>query len=120
MLAALRRVFSDPASNVVRWTATARTGGYRDDEGLENLLPELPLRGAQDAIREAIVAALDGGYQPTRTEPPGDAGMRLDPVVFHEFRVEVEGRRLYIKVCLDLEDPEDPTATVVSVKRASD
>lgn len=119
-LAALRHVFSDPASNVVTWTATARTGGYRSDEGVESLLPELPLAGAQAAIKEAIVQALDDGYRPTRTEAPGDAEMGLDPAVFHEFRIEVEGRRLYMKVRLYLDDPDEPEATVISVKKAWD
>ncbi|RJP36426.1 MAG: hypothetical protein C4547_07325 [Phycisphaerales bacterium] len=119
ILDALRRAFADPTSNAVEFTLTARDGRFRDDEGLKNLLPtDLTREAMEGSVKAAIVQALDRGLRPTVTEEPGDSRMGLDPVTFHEFRIPVEGVRLYVKVQLNLDEPDDPTATVISVKRA--
>lgn len=119
--ALLRRVFDDPASNVVRFKWTADTGGRRSgDEGLARLLPDaLSLDEKRAALKRSIVQFLAGGGRPNVTSETGDAGMRLDAGAFYEFRLICEGARLFVKVTLDFEDAndDDPTAWVISVKR---
>ncbi len=118
ILDALRRAFADPTSNAVEFKRTARTGGYRDDEGLENLLPaELPLSDKQRLLKEAIVRYVDQGITPTVVTYEGD-DVRGEPVRFHEFRLVVAGVGLYVKVYLEPDELNDPTARVCSVKRA--
>jgi hypothetical protein len=114
----LRQVFADRASNVPDFTRTARTGGHRSDEGYDNLLPaELTERGKVAAIKQAILDFLVDEKIPSVEDSKGDAGMQLDPGLFFHFRVAVCGVRLFIKVLLDDDDPDEPEAVVISVKR---
>jgi hypothetical protein len=116
-LATLRRVFADTASDVPVFTRTARTGGYREDEGLENLLPaEFSLYEKTCLLKAAVVRFLDDGKHPTVEESGGNAEMDLEPANFYHFRVEVEGVRLFVKVLYE-DDEGEPGATVISVKR---
>lgn len=115
-IAVLRAIFADSASNVPVFTGTARTGGYRPDEGLENLLPGLTPYGCRVALKEAIVRFLDGNGKPTLERSAGDREMHLDAACYYHFRVRVEGVALFVKVLLE-DDGNDPSARVISVKR---
>ena len=116
-LAELRRIFADTASDVPDFTGTARNGGYREDEGSENLLPEqLTPYERTCLLKAAIVRFLDDGKQPTVEESKGDAEMQFEPATYYHFRVEVEDVRLFVKVLYE-DDQGEPGATVISVKR---
>ena len=115
-LQALRDAFASRASNEPELTWTALTGGNRNDEGLENLLPGLPTAGAIDTLKDALVRLLDEGGQPTVREEAGDRAMQLDAATFYEFRIVADGVRLYVKVLLE-SDEEPPEVKVISVKR---
>ncbi len=117
LLRQLRGVFSDTASNVPEWTRTARSGGYRRDEGLENLLPEhMALPGKMQAVKDAIRRFLEGGGRPGVEVSGGDVGMALDSAKYYHFRVEVEGARLFVKVFVE-ESRGELDVRVISVKR---
>jgi hypothetical protein len=116
-LAQLRRFLADPASNTVMFSRTAVRGGDRADEGYESLLRDLaPVSRAarEHEIKAAMIAALDAGERVTREDAPGDVEMQLDPATYYHFRVSVAGRRLFIKLMLDI---EDATLLIMSVKR---
>jgi len=115
-LRTLRGAFASPASGEPAFTQTAITGGWREDEGLENLLPGLPTAGAIDTLKDALVRFLDEGGQPTVREEAGDRAMQLDAATFYEFRIVADGVRLYVKVLLE-SDEEPPEVKVISVKR---
>ncbi len=119
ILSALRRAFADPASNAVTIKRTALDGGSRPDEGLGALLPRdwTPIEKIR-VLKRNLVAWLDGGVIPNRNEKQGDADMRIDPVVIHECRVEIEGVRWLVQVELLSDDADDPAAKVHGVKRA--
>lgn len=111
-------VFSDSASNVPEFTRTAREGVHRKDEGYQNLLPaEWTERESIFSIKGAIVVFLQKGGTPSIEDSEGDAAMQFNPGLFFHFRVAVGGARLFIKVLLDEDDPDEPTALVISVKR---
>lgn len=117
ILRLLRDCFSDRASNVPDFTRTAETGGHRSDEGLCNLFrPHWSVQARREALKQAIAEFLSSGGRPAREEARGDAEMRLDAAVYYQFRVEVAGTRLFVKVFLD-DDYREPCVTVISVKR---
>lgn len=114
----LVRLLSDPASDVVEFTESARTGGHRRDEGYQSLLPDAvtPV-GAKAAIKESMLQLVKLGGSATRSMDHGDAEMKRDWGVLFEFRVTVFDVPLFIKARLCDDDPDDPTLRVISVKR---
>ncbi len=112
----LREVFADTASNVPEFTETAELGGYRSDEGLQGLLPDLAPYGRRLALKQAIVRFLDAGERPTREDSVGDQEMQIDAAVYYHFRVTVEDVRLFVKVLFE-DAPDEPEVLVISVKR---
>jgi hypothetical protein len=114
----LDRILSDPASNAVVFKESAMSGGYRSDEGLENVLPADWTRPRmQAAVRSVMLTHLREGGAVTRSDDPGDVEMGRDPQVLYEFRITVEQVRLFVKVRRCDENPTDPTIRVISVKR---
>ncbi|HPC22247.1 MAG TPA: hypothetical protein PK920_07160 [Phycisphaerae bacterium] len=116
-LALLRRILADPV--VVIFRAKALSGGERRDEGASNLLPRHANegeRGLRTFVRIELLEFLRRGGQPNRVEVGGD-DVRGDAAVFYEFRLEIEGVRLYIKAELKCDDPVDPILIVKSVKK---
>lgn len=116
--ALLRRILADRASNVVEFTRTARVGGHRSDEGVENLLSgRLSRFEKEQRVKAAMVESLDAGHSIAIEESRGDAAMGIDAATYFHFRVEVDGVRLFVKFLIDDADSVDPTGVVISVKR---
>jgi hypothetical protein len=87
-----------------------------NDVGLERLLPA---RLTRDEKRTRLLHALEGhlrcGRKVSRVDVAGDA-VRGDPATFYEFRLELAGRRIYVKTELKNDDPDDPFLEIKSVK----
>lgn len=97
--ALLRRILADRASNVVEFTRTARVGGHRSDEGVENLLSErLSRYEKEQRVKAAMVESLDAGRSIAIEESRGDAAMGMDAATYFHFRVKVDGVRLLRQV----------------------
>lgn len=119
----LRRVLvhvcEDAASNVPDFTETAISGGHRRDEGLNGLLPpEWSIRDKKASLKGALHKAIATGNVPTVKHLAGDSEMGFDPVTELHFRgIVVGGITLFVKILVDLDDPDDPVVTIQSVKR---
>lgn len=113
----LRAAFADSASDVPDFSQTALFGGYRRDEGLQNLLPaDWTVYELRCALKAALRAFLDEGGSPSVESSRGDAAMAMDAATYCHFRVRVADVPLFVKVWLD-EDDRDPEVRVISVKR---
>jgi hypothetical protein len=102
----------------VLFKAKAFDGGERSDEGVLNLLPDaraVPRAALREMLRAALLEFVDAGGQPSRIEVAGD-DVRGGPATFYEFRLEIEGARLFIKTELK-PGPMGPGLLVMSVKR---
>lgn len=112
----LRRVLSDPASNVVLFKDRAFTGsGEPDDPGLDEILPaKLSRPEKADRLKAALAAFLEAGGVPNRIEYEYED---RDPELIYEFRFQFEAWRLYVKTELKEDDPADPILVIRSVKR---
>ena len=119
----LRRIlieaFEDSASNVPEFTETAITGGHRRDEGLNGLLPpEWSIRDKKATLKFALHKALVARAVPTVKHETGDSAMSLDAATDLHFRgIVVSEMRLFVKIRVDLDVPDDPVVTIQSVKR---
>ncbi len=114
----LRRIFASTASDVPEFVKTAVDGGYRSDTGVIALVPgEGTLYAKCDRLKQAVVESLDAGNAPNRRDESGDREMQFDSAVFYEFRIAVDGVRLFVKTVFDEDDPSDPEVRVLSVKR---
>ncbi len=117
-LDALRRIFASTASDVPEFAKTAVDGGYRPDTGVIALVADDgTLYDKCERLKQAVVQFLDAGNAPNRRDESGDREMQFDSAVFYEFRVVVDGVRLFVKTVFDEDDPSDPEVRVLSVKR---
>ena len=98
----------------------AQTGSAAepDDIGLTGVFPANVSRVRKERLlREALAEHIRTGCKVTRVEVAGDMEWHKDPELRYEFRMELRGQRVYVKIVVDLDADSEPVIFVKKVGR---
>lgn len=98
--------------------AHAGSAAEPDDIGMKAIFPTKISRVRRERLlREALAEHIRTGRKVTRVEVAGDAEWGKGPELRYEFRMELGGQRVYVKIVLDTDAGKEPVVIVKKVGR---
>lgn len=98
--------------------AHAGSAAETDDIGMTAIFPTKISRTRQERLlREALAEHIRTGRKVTRVEVAGVTAWGKDPELRYEFRMELRGQRVYVKIVFDGDDTNEPVIIVKKVGR---